>query len=340
MPDIEVRDLKKEDYESWDLLVDASPHGTIFHRSSWLMMSSEFFDRELKILGYFDDGTLVGGCSFFAHKAAKGMFRIASSTTSMTPYGGFVLSQPSKGKSSCREQELKHREIIESLCIAIDEGNFDSVQFTNTPEFTDIRPFTWSGWRANIYYTYYLNLELSTRISSRDVKRNIKKATENNLKIRKEFDLSTYYDLFSMTFEKQNMKPPVSDQYFKRIINLLENTGIGEMVICDTSSGEAASAHITLWDNKRAYSWSNASHPELIKTGSNYLLISEISIDLKNKGFKEFNLMRGNVPQLSNFAVNFNPNLVPYYEVERSCLKLDAAKNQEKFYRLLSKGKQ
>ncbi|VVB62851.1 Acetyltransferase (GNAT) domain protein [uncultured archaeon] len=327
MPNAEVRDLKEEEYDLWDSLVEASPHGTIFHKSFWLKASSELFDRKLKILGYFEDEKLEGGCSFFSYNNSKGVFKFAASTCGLAPYGGIVLSKHSKGKSSDRKQESVNMEVIKSLSSAINKGHFDYIEFTNSPEFNDVRPFTQNGWRSNVLYTYYLNLqEFDETEFSRDVKRNLRKAIENNLSIKKGFDLSTYYDLFSKTFEKQNMKPPVSFQYFKKIIDLLKSTSSGEMVICETASGEPASAHITLWDNKRAYSWSNASDIDFIETGSNYLLISEISKDLKNRGFKEFNLMRGNMPHLSRFAMNFNPNLLPYYEVEKSSLKLDIAK--------------
>jgi hypothetical protein len=327
MSDIEIKELRKDDYKLWDSLVNASPHGTIFQESSWLLSSSEIFDRKMKIIGCFEDEKLIGGCSFFEYRTANNFFKMATSTCNMTPYSGFVLLQPSDGKASDRKQEQKHIEISKALISAIIERHFDCVKFTNPPEFNDVRPFIWNGWRGNILYTYYLNLyKLNDASFSREAKRHIRKATDTNLRIKKEFDLSAYYSLFSMTFEKQNLKPPVSDQYFKRIIDLLERNGMGEMVICETPSGDAASAYINLWDSKRAYTWSNASHPELIKTGSNYLLISEISKDLKNRGFREVNLMRGNVPHLSNFVIKLNPNLIPYYEVEISSLRYDIAK--------------
>jgi hypothetical protein len=267
---LEVRDLKEDEYELWDSLVEASPHGTIFHRSFWLKASSELFDKKLKILGGFEEEKLEGGCSFFAYRSSKGLFKFAASTCGLAPYGGIVLSKPSKGKRSDRKQEVQNRDLIKSLSSAINEEYFDFIEFTNSPEFNDVRPFTQNGWRSKVRYTYYLNLqEYDETAFSRDVKRNLRKAKENNLSIRKEFDLPTYYDLFSKTFEKQNMEPPVSVQYFRRMIDLLESTGSGEMVICETASGEPASAHITLWDNKRAYSWSNASNADFIETGSN-----------------------------------------------------------------------
>src|SRR2546423_9387003 len=50
--------LKPEEYQQWDSLVDLSPHGTVFHYSWWLKVTSE----QLDILVIRDaNGLIVGG---------------------------------------------------------------------------------------------------------------------------------------------------------------------------------------------------------------------------------------------------------------------------------------
>jgi hypothetical protein len=93
-----------------------------------------------------------------------------------------------------------------------------------------------------------------------------------------------------------------------------KNSRIG---IAETPSGEVASAEIIIWDNKRAYRWSAASHTYFEDTGETSLLLYEIFQDLKKKGFKEINLMAANTPHLTKFISSFNPRLVPYYSVEK-----------------------
>ena len=325
MSEIEVRELKKEEYKIWDELVDLSPHGTIFHRSFWLTTCSELLNKKLKIYGCFENDQLVGGCSFYIYKL-KRFLKIVSSTIEMTPYGGFVLAQSPSTK--VREQELTYSNIIKSLCNAFDNERFDYIQITNSPDFVDMRPFTWNGWGGKIHYAYYFNLEVDIEKSlSKNVRRSIRKALKNSITIKKLNDPSIYYELFSMTFERQNLKPPVTKEFLEKMIDLLNSKNTGEMWIAEMPSGEAASAEIVIWDNKRAYRWSAASHTDFKNTGATSLLLYEIFRDLKNRGFKEINLMAADTPQLAKFISSFNPRLIPYYAVEKSSIKYKIAAN-------------
>lgn len=322
MYNFEVREITDSEYDLWDKLVDDSPYGTIFSKIFWLKLSNEFLNGKLRILGVFEGEKLKGGCSFFTY-TSKGLFKVGASTYSLTPYGGIVLLDPTERNNNWK-QYVQNIEIIRLLSSAINELNLDYIQFSLPPGFNDLRPFTQNEWKCFVHYTYLLDLQsLDETKFSRNTRRNLKKANENNIHIETGFKPSTFYELFSKMYERQNLKSPFPVLYFQKIANLLENNGLGEMMIAETSSGETASVHITLWDNKRAYSWLMASNMDLIQTGSSHLLISEITKDLKIRGFSEFDLMRGNVPHLSRFAMNFNPILVSCFEVEKTNLKLE-----------------
>jgi hypothetical protein len=300
MSNIEVKELKKEDYELWDELVENSPHGTIFHSSDWLTTCSEILNKKLKIFGCFENEELVGGCSLYVYKSK--FLKTASSTIEMTPYGGVILAQSPS---------------------AFDDEHFDTIQITNSPDFVDVRPFIWNGWDSKIHYAYYFNLENEIEKSiSKKVRNIIRKAIKNNVTIKKLSDASIYYELFSMTFERQNRNPPVTKEFLETMIELLNSKNAGEMWIA-----EVASAEIVIWDNKRAYRWSAALHTNFKDTGATSLLLYEIFRDLKNRGFKEINLMAANTPQLTKFISGFNPKLVPYYGVEKSSIKFKVATN-------------
>ena len=324
MSDIIVKELKKDEHKTWDELVKSSPHGTIFHNSSWLTIHSELLNKKLKIYGCFENEELVGGCSLYIYKSR--FFKMASSTIEMTPYGGLVLAQSPSTK--VREQEQTYSNIIKSLCNLFDNEYVDHIQITNSPDFVDVRPFIWNGWNAGISYAYYLNLDTDIEKNiSKNVRRSIRKAIKNNTMIKRLNEPSIFYNLFSMTFERQNLKPPVTENFFKKIINLLDAKQLGEMWIAETRSGEVASAEIIVWDNKRAYRWTAASHTAFKDTGATSLLLYEIFLDLKNRGFKEINLMAANTPHLTKFISSFNPELVPYYEIEKSSTKYKIATN-------------
>ena len=317
MSEIEVRDLKRDEYKMWDELVEKSLHGTIFHSSDWLTTCSDLLNKKLKICGCFEKGELVGSCSLYIYKSK--FFKTASSTIEMTPYGGIVLAQSPSTK--IREQEQTYNNIIKSLCRVFDDEYFGYIQITNSPDFVDVRPFTWNGWNSKVHYAYYLNLDTDIEKNiSKNVRWSIRKAIKNSITIKKLNNPSIYYELSSMTFKRQNQDLPVTKKFLENMIDLLKSKNTGEMWIAETPSGEVASAEIIVWDNKRAYRWSAASHTNFKDTGATSLLLYEIFKDLKNRGFKEINLMAANTPHLAKFISSFNPELVPYYSVEKTNL--------------------
>lgn len=329
MTNIEVRELKKNEYGVWDELVENSPHGTRFHSSDWLTTCSELLNKKLKIFGCFENGQLVGGCSLYTHKL-KRFFKVASSTIEMTPYGGVVLAQSQSTK--VREQEQTYSNIIKSLCNTFDNEHFNHIQIINSPDFVDVRPFTWNGWDSKVYYAYYLILNDFEKRLSRDPKRNIKKAIKNEISIEKSNDITSFYELFEGTFSRQGLKPPVTKGFLVTVFDMLLKHEKGEMWIAKTKSEEIVAAEIFVYDNKRAYRWSAATHTELRKTGAYSLLLFEVFRDMQNRGFKEINLMAANTPQLTEFITSFNPKLVPYYKVEKSSTKYKLVEILKRLY--------
>ncbi len=137
MSDSFVRELESSEYKLWDDLVEKSPHGTIFHTSDWLRVCRDVLNRNPRIYGCFQNHELVGGCSLFINKVA-GIFKVASSTCEMTPYGGIVIKESPSSKVRKREQE-SHK-IMNSLGKFLCE-QFDRIEIRFSPDFLDLRPF-------------------------------------------------------------------------------------------------------------------------------------------------------------------------------------------------------
>ena len=331
MTDLEVRELELSEYKLWDDLVKESPHGTVFHTSDWLAICRDVLNKNLKIYGCFQNEELIGGCSLFINKF-KGLFTIASSTCKMTPYGGIVFKEfPS---TKVREQELLKNNIIQVVLKNIKNEKLDHVVLSNSPDFIDIRQFIYSKWTPDVKYAYYFDLknDIWDRLS-KNVRRTVRKSEKNGVIIRKENNIKVYNELFKITFEKQNLNIPVSFSFFEKMLDMLTSNNCGEMWIAELPSGEPISAEIVTWDNRRAYRWSAASNNKFKDIGSTSLLLYTIFQDLKNRDFKEINLMAANTPHLTKFISSFNPELVPYYTLENSSTKFKILKNTYKSFK-------
>ena len=197
-----------------------------------------------------------------------------------------------------------------------------------SPEFIDIRPFTWNGWDSDVRYAYYAELDRDIdKHISRNMKREIKKASEDQIEIRKIIDPKIYYDLFSMVFRKQNLKPPVPLEFISRVCDLIHSNEIGYVLTLEISSNEIAAAFIRLYNKKQIYAWSAASNPKFRESNYSTVLHHNEFKNLRNKNFKYINLMAANTPQIANFMAGFNPKLVPYYSINWNSAKFDILYN-------------
>jgi len=312
---IRVRILEEHEYSLWDDFAGSSPQGSVFTSTGWLLASSKYRNHSLKLFGCFDGDTLIGACPIYTQNIHK-ICKTAMSNALMSPYGGMLL--PNSESSKVRDVESKNHSIINALIDEISKNKFDTISITNSPSLIDIRPLSRKGWETQVLYTYSLPLleDLPTFISKKT--RNIIKKAEKNINVHKRFDLESYWDLTLDTYNKQNMKPPFSKQYLTEMINIILKNNAGEMWVAELESGEIASAEIIVWDNKRAHRWLAASNYSLRGTGATSLLLFEALQDLRSKGHQEINLMAGNTPQLSMFITGFNPELIPYYRLEKT----------------------
>ena len=313
MNKFDTGELTRADLPQWDTLIDHSSHGTIFHKTSWLEACARSLGKKVKIFGCFQDGLLIGGCSLFVEQK-WGVAPVASSTCTMTPYGGLVFS-PSPGKG-VHKQESFSRQIASSLIQEFKKEHYFSISILNSPQFLDIRPFISNGWKSSVFYTYYINLEnnLESHADSL-VKQNIRKAEKNRIIIEPFSDISRYYALLCETYARKNKKPPGSKRLITELYSFIKDQNCGEMVAAKTPDDEIACAEIVTWDNRQAYTWSAASDSRYLNLGAPSLLRFDDLKRIQAKGIPMINMMTGNVPELSKFTAHFNPTLVSYYQI-------------------------
>nr|WP_292365250.1 GNAT family N-acetyltransferase [Methanoculleus sp. UBA208] len=184
---------------------------------------------------------------------------------------------------------------------------------------SDVRGFTRNGWDAKVYYTYMLptDRDVSEHIS-KNARRSIRKAQKLGVTATEHFDAETYWELTKNTFAKQNSQPPFSKKHLMNMLDAIREKNLGEMWVAKTPSGEVAAAEVIVCDSKTAHRWSAASAEEHLNTGAASLLLSEVVTHFAERHYPSVNLMAGNMARLSAFIATFNPDLVPYYGVERS----------------------
>ncbi|AKB47141.1 hypothetical protein MSKOL_1364 [Methanosarcina sp. Kolksee] len=314
MTEIEVRELVPSEYREWDLLVQETQPGTLFHTSDWLETYRNVLSKDLRFYGCFrNDDELVGGCPLFVRNF-KGILKMASSTSNMIDYCGPLIKESSSTRANKKAQET--HEIFDALRKFLCRQGFDSIHLRFSPGIEDIRPFTWNGWDSKVHYTHHLNLKenVDNKIS-RTIRKDLKSVLKAGLETKIWNDLETYYSLLSKTYERQNLKPPLPKRFFEKVFDLIQKKDIGYMLISETPEGEAVAAHLTLYGKESTIGWSSARNPAFNLRGSNALLYYNEFLDLQSRNFEYMNVMAGNVPRFADYIMGFSPKLVPYYSV-------------------------
>lgn len=312
----EIRALDRTEYGRWDELINLSPYGTVFSLSGWLSATSMSLDAPFEIFGCFFDDKLVGGCPIF-YKKKYGILTILTNVHGMMPYSGLVLED--YPQNNVRKFERHYSNIVSNMAKHFERLRFFMLSIINPPGLQDIRPFTWRGWKADVKYAYFLDLQNINY--SRDVKRNINSAKKNEVLVCRSSDIESYYSLFQYTFERQGLKPPVSESYLKNLYQYIIDSDLGEMWVAKTPDEQWIAAEVFLHDNNYVHRWTAATDAELRKGGGYHFLLDSVLRYYQEKGYSTVNLMAGNTPQLTEFITGFNPYLVPYYSVYRGLSK-------------------
>ncbi|KAF5063389.1 Acetyltransferase (GNAT) domain protein [anaerobic digester metagenome] len=310
MNKILIRPLEPEEYSEWDHFVNTNSQGTIFHSSIWVNTLADLFNQRGTIFGCFLNERIIGGFVLYRPRSWR-IFAQAHSTAAMSSFGGLIV------KSDPRWDCLTHKHNLDSVIRAVTEDlralGLRYVFFELSPPFFDVRSFMWNGWKEIPRYTYVVSPQ--SVLPSKEARRYIRRAEEAGFVVERMTDSETYFQLFSDTYTRQGLPPPLTREQMRRLWRVIDEAGLGRMWVARTPAGEWAAAAIQLNDQKRTYAWSATSNVELRKSGANYLLQNTIFQHEASDGFVESYLFTANMPNLANFQKQFGPCLSLYHQV-------------------------
>lgn len=312
MKNLIVREIGPQEVHNWDRFVTESPTGTIFSNSSWMRVLNNSPNGTSFILGVFDKEEIVGGLLCFESK--KGPIKILGHPP-MTPFNPIIVKSNMSKRFSKIEKRLK--QIISAITeYLVKKYNYISIFLT--PHFLDIRPLLWNGWQPYVNYTYEIDLhdvdQLWNQID-KNAKYEINKAKKNGLKISNDKEEEEFYNLYDKTFQKQNLNPPISLDFFKNLVKIIIQEKKGKLYFASNNEDVVVASALVVWDDKKAYYLMASSDP-IVKVGAPSFLLWNIIVDMSDR-FKSIDLVGANTPHIIKFKREFSTSLVPYYSVEK-----------------------
>jgi hypothetical protein len=305
------RFLSPADYPQWDELVHKSPHGTIFHHSWWLSVTSTSF----RILGvHSEDGRLVGGLPLPSRSVA-GLKLLHSPV--LTPYLGPIFDL--SGADGLSDQLHLMRSCGEALARAI--GPFDSFRYIAGADAPDLQGFLWAGFAASLAYTFRFSSRQSlTEISKGMTRTHLQKVTKAkrlNLQIVRNGSIEDLLTLNHMTFARKGATAPYHREVVLGLWEAARSRGHANLYVAKTEKEQPVAALFTVHDDRTTFQIVSGFDPAFADIpGQNWVLWNAIQ-DAIEAG-RNYDFEGSGLRGVETFYRRWGCAAVPVWRIEKA----------------------
>lgn len=298
-----LRFLKKEDLSLWDMLVKASPQGSVYCYSWWLSAVG----GDVRILGYFDKARLIAGIPLYFKK--KMGFSVCTMPKLTQTWG--VVIEPLSGKRV--KAASKEMDILKIFANVLVKNKVFLQNFS--PKLQNWLPFYWSGFKQTTSFTYALDdltdLEEIWKGFRENIRTDIRKAQKQKVTV----DLCRFEDafcVFEKTWRRQGRsKPPYTKEYLLKLYSVAKHNDSGECFAARGGDQRVHAAALLVWDSKRAYYLVGGGDPDLRNSGATSLLIWHL-IQFAAQRSKVFDFEGSVIEPIERFFRAFGATQTPY----------------------------
>lgn len=186
---------------------------------------------------------------------------------------------------------------------------------------TNWLPFCWQGFQQTTRYTYILNdLQDMGNVWAgfhNNVRRNCKSASERHqITLRDDLPLSDFLSLNRMTFQRQGLKVPYSDEYVRRIDEACQKQNCRKYYIAVDREGRRHAGCYVVWDKNSAYGLINGSDPALRSSGALSLCLWQAIQDAA-RVTQKFDFEGSMLQPVERFVRHFGAVQTPYFNISK-----------------------
>lgn len=203
---------------------------------------------------------------------------------------------------------------------------FDHFSQTWHPSVQNWQPFYWNGFKQTTFYSYVLT-DLSDTGKLWDgldtrMRRSVKTARSNyHLQVRDDLPLEDLLTLNRMTFGRQGLTPPYSDDFVRRLDAACAKHGGRKLFIAVDPDGVQHGGNYIVWDEHSAYGLISAANPALRASDANSLCVWG-SIEFAASVTRQYNFWGSMIEPIERYMRNFGGVQVPYFHLSKTPSRL------------------
>lgn len=238
----------------------------------------------------------------------------------LTPAMGVWIRYPSDQKYATRLAYEKETftKLIDNL------PDFDSFYQHFHWSVTNWMPFHWKGFTQSTDYTYLLEdtSDLDTLFSGfrENIRREIRKA-QKQLTVEQSDDIAKFYQVQCKTYQRQNLKPPHTFEFLKKLDDACKSRGCRAMWFASDSEGQIHSVIYVVWDSKYVYYLMGGGDPTLRTSGAMSLLMWK-AIQEASRLSRQFDFVGSMFESIDRFFRGFGAVQKPYFQLSKTNGKL------------------
>jgi hypothetical protein len=249
--------------QEWDALVEESPQGSIFTRSWWLDTVCPDGYQLLKVRR---GGRIVAGMALPTAERQRGarVIRMPRLTQTLGP----LLAPATGGKYETNlSNEMERLRELVALVPPV-----DGLAFNCHYRFTNWLPFYWAGYQQTTRYTYLFDdlhdlaaIHNGMCAKTRNI---IRKGQKAGIVVEECEDIETFLPLLRLTFTRQGMELPFTEELVRRIDATCAARDARKMFAARDREGNIHSILYHVYDSKCMYYLMQGSDPALRSSGA------------------------------------------------------------------------
>lgn len=184
---------------------------------------------------------------------------------------------------------------------------------------TNWLPFHWRGFSQTTCYTYVVaDLSDPKRLwegLSGKVRTEIRKAESRSmLRVRKDGEIEAFLELSHLTFRRQGLEQPFSDDLVRRIDTACGARGQRAILLAEDPSGRCHAGAYVVWDSESAYYLLGGADPELRSGGGGTLCLWH-ALRVAAEVSKAFDFEGSMIEPIERYFRSFGAAQVPYHVI-------------------------
>jgi hypothetical protein len=191
---------------------------------------------------------------------------------------------------------------------------------------TNWLPFSWKGFQQSTRYTYVVTGITDTeQVWARmedNVRNHCKKAVSRfKLEVRDDLPLDTFLELNRLTYRRQGLAVPYSDDFVRRLDEACAQRGCRRLLTAIDPEGRRHAGLYYVWDENSAYGLMAGADPALRNSGANSLCHWE-AMKHAAQVTQQFDFAGSMLEPVERFFRGFGAIQLPYFKITKTPSRL------------------